>query len=403
MIILRPYETRAFVPVTLWQWREPSQAQPKDQFGNPCVQTRFRVRAMTHDGVYLWIGWFDSREDFDAFSWAIATGSIHRERALWDLPTPMWPGLDPGLLYDFATTTFLTTTGSNQTYTKPADFTDGNNEIHCIGGGAGGAATNQPSSEWATTAGGGGAWSLKNDDTLAATETYRVGSGGAAVINTYGNGNAGSDSWFGATTLASSVCGAKAGGIGAYDSIGPTSGGAGGLATGGIGDVKVDGGDGGAVTGSTRNCLATGGGGAGSPGVNNAGAAGGDAPDLASASGDQAGDGGSSGGGAAGSTGYYAGSSTAANVRSAGASSTEFDATHGSGAGGGGANRAPGISGQTYAGDGGGYGGGGGACSYGTSSDSRSGAGGQGLVVVIYYPPLSLVFDPSPHRHILVR
>lgn len=94
---------------------------------------------------------------------------------------------------------FLTTTGAG-TWTKPADWSDVNT-VTCIGGGGGG----RTAAAAAAAGGGGGACSTRSNITgLGSTINFSVGTGG-------GPGTAGGDTWFGATTLASSLVGAKGG------------------------------------------------------------------------------------------------------------------------------------------------------------------------------------------------
>ena len=121
MIILPSMPTwRALAPM---RWQPSSQAHG--------IKIKFRLRARLADGHLYWTGWFDDREDVDAFVYALATGTLGNEPELWRLPTPCWhPDFaDLDLTYDFANqVTFLTSpTGSNQTYNVPSDWNSSNN------------------------------------------------------------------------------------------------------------------------------------------------------------------------------------------------------------------------------------------------------------------------------------
>ena len=82
--------TKFLIPVPEFEWRDPSQAQQKDQLGNSVFRTSFRIRARLNDGFVKWTGWFDSRNDYDAFLWAIVTGMLKYQKEIWKLPTPQW-------------------------------------------------------------------------------------------------------------------------------------------------------------------------------------------------------------------------------------------------------------------------------------------------------------------------
>ncbi|MCZ7659184.1 MAG: hypothetical protein M5U07_15630 [Xanthobacteraceae bacterium] len=136
MIILPDHAiARVLPPLAECDWRTPSQARPKDAAGNE-NRTRFRLTARLHDGHIAWRGWFDDRDDADAFLWALATGSLRHERALWRLSMPAWHSdLGQELAYEFATVSFLTSpTGSNQTWNVPSDWNSANNHVETIGG-----------------------------------------------------------------------------------------------------------------------------------------------------------------------------------------------------------------------------------------------------------------------------
>jgi hypothetical protein len=371
--ILPPsHRYRALVPVRQGEWREPSLAQPKDQFGNQ-NRTRFRLVARLNDGHVRWRGWFDSREDADAFLHALARHVVLGEpmpRSLWELPTPAWhPAIGPHVTYDFATVQTLTSgAGSNQSWTSQSDWNNSDNTIQAIGAGASGGAT-RGSVAHDTGGGGGGCSGITNfavDVPGTTTATWQVGVGGPQVSRTSNGstvGTNGGDTWFNATTLAASSVGAK-GGIGGAAGTGSRSGGAGGDAASGVGTTKTSGGRGGNLTGGSGGG-GSGGGGAG--GLNGDGSAGGDDSSTSSTKTDGgAGDAGN--GGAGGS--FTGGSATPPNY---------------SGGGGGGAS---GVAATASAG--GNYGGGGGGANAASASTCRSGAGIQGIIILTYTPPATI-------------
>lgn len=382
---------RFLLPVPKHQWYTPSQIQPKDVFGNE-TRTLFRVRARLNDGHIRWIGWFQDRDDFDAFLGALFCGSLAAERELWRLPTPAWhPDIGIEFTYDFATVTFLTSpTGSNQTYTSPADWNNSNNSVEVVAaGGSGGAASGASGGAFRSSSGaGGGAYSKNTNFSFAnpgtTTATYRIGTGGAAVTasgTSVTNGNTGGDSWFNGTTLGGSTIGAQGGVGGGTSGAGNVNGGAGGAAASGTGTTKKSGGRGGNYTGGGGSgARSTGGGGAaGSTNDGNTGVDKSDTSDAGTAGGSA--DGGSGGaGGAAGNNN--------------GGNGTEWDASHGSGGGGGG-NAA--TSGTLTGGSGGNYGGGGGGacCNNGTGSQT-SGAGIQGIIMLSYTPAITMPLVDLP-------
>lgn len=268
---------------------------------------------------------------------------------------------------------FLTTTGAG-TWTVPADWTNVN-KIECIGGGGGGRI-----SAAGGGGGGGGAYSsISNTSAYSAGNVidFSVGTGGASG----GNGN---DTWFGATSLASSLVGAK-GGTGSTG----TAGGAGGLNTSGFptsGGVRNSGGAGG--TGNASIFTGGGGGGAGGPGGTGGLGGNGDA----TASGADFGGGGGSGAGTS-----TAGGGGGAGTTSAGAGGTNANGGGPGGAGGNGTGVTPtepatGMWTSTHAADtttvsvaqastGGGGGGGGSATTGSGGNGSFYGGGGGGAGV----------------------
>lgn len=358
------------LPVLKKEWREPSQAMSKDQFGNPIFQTRFRIRAKTHDGVILWAGWFDDREEFDAFLYAIFLGTLPQEKSLWNLPTPMWSGLDMGLVYDFATVSFLTgPTASLQTYNRPGDWRDNGSLVECLGAGGRGGWVNATAST--ACGGGGGAYTATPNISLGATASYQIGAGGGDWAS-----NSGGDTWFNGADLASSSVGAKGGSVGNATVGGTSNGGSGGSATNSIGTTKYAGGKGGNCTATV--CASGGGGAASSVG------AGGAAPNVAG--GQVGGDGGASGSGISGGTGISNNVLDGDVEAGFGQAGTEWDATHGSGSGGGGIKNNTGT-GSTISGQGGMYGGAGGGANGGSTANIVAlGGGKQGIIVITYNP-----------------
>src|SRR6266542_3535250 len=129
MIFRQPEERyRALVPA---RWQPPSQARG--------LKVAFRITARLHDGDPWWSGWFEDREDADAFLWAAVSGVMTPD--IRRLPTPWFPdGREiPALSYEFLTFNSLTSpTGSNQNYNVPKDFGGNVKECHAIGAGASG-------------------------------------------------------------------------------------------------------------------------------------------------------------------------------------------------------------------------------------------------------------------------
>lgn len=372
LILPQRYQPRVLIPVPSRQWREPSQAQPRDQLGNQNC-TRFRLTARLNDGFARWRGWFDSRDDADAFLFALALNIIDGTPVpveMWRLPSPWWhPDIGPWVSYDFATVVILTTgAGSNQTWTSAVDWYIANNSVEIIAGGGSGACEHVTGpSPQSLTGGGGGEYRKTTNFLVAApgttTVTYQCGKGGAAVTSAGAVGNVGGETWWNGTTYAGATLGAVNGGGGTmtHSSTGP----GGSAGTGGTGGTGNAGGAGGACSG-TSGLAATGGGGAGGP--NGAGNNGG---------GNAAGNGATAGGSGDVGSGGGGGAATGA----AGGNGIEWTSA-GSGGGGGGAYSANGPGGA-----GGNYGAGGGGFLSSTSSGlGGSGVGIQGLVVLSYTP-----------------
>jgi hypothetical protein len=382
MLIL-PDRPKLLMPVPQQEWRDHSQAQWKDQFGNPGVQTRFRLTARLHDGFVKWRLWFDSRDDADEFLGSLARFILDRmpiPREDWHLPNEIWgdPELYPELRYDFATVTFLTITGSNQTFTSPSDWDNSDNTIEAVGGGASGA-TERPSNGHAP-GGGGGAYAKITNFSFASpgstTATYSAGSGGAAIVSnsTGSNGNSGTSSYFNDTAdpgggATNAKCSAQFG-AGATWGSGSRNGGTGGASASSWGQTTFSGGRGGNLTGASGTGASGGGGAAGPAGVGGSGGNNGTTSLNVSTTGGSANNGATAGGAAGG-----------AGNGGDGSAGTEWDLSHGCSSGGGGGA----VGGSVMGGSAPSYGGGGGGAGCG-SATATSGAGGQGLIVITYNP-----------------
>ncbi len=258
---------KLLLPMKRGEWRTPSHAQSKDRAGNE-NQTRFRLTGRLDDGCIAWRGWFDDREDADAFLFAVLTGSIMVDLELWRLPAPNWhPDFGEHLIYDFAAVTFLTTTGAG-TYTVPGDWNNLNNKVETVGG-AGGGARGQNGVTFGA-GGGGGAYSAVTNLVLTpgASATTNVGAAGPGGATASSGGSTGGDTWFNGANLAASSVGSK-GGAGGGIGV-PATGGIGGAAASGIGATKFSGG-----AGSPTVAANSEGGGGGSASPNGNGAAGG--------------------------------------------------------------------------------------------------------------------------------
>jgi hypothetical protein len=325
----------------------------------------------------------------------------------------------PGCVVQQPKTIFLT---SGSTWTVPADWNNTFNTVEVIGAGggglngtAGGSGTagtnglgtsggrggNGGSGGAGSSGGGGGAYSLKNNVVLAvnATVAINVGVGG-------GTSASGGDTYFNGTSCSGANVCAKGG----------TTGGAGGSAASGIGDIKVSGGSAAAGMAGTAGAVgspasgSTGGtGGAG--GASGAGGGGGGAGGLHGAGNSASGI--SGGAGDAGSTPAGTNGTEYASVGSGGGGNAAGTAGGAGGAGGPGGTNSPvrpaaGGSGTSAAGgrsgsygaggaggSGGSGGGGGGGGSRNNPTAAAGGAGGTGgagsagsggLIVITYTP-----------------
>lgn len=373
-MILLPTGPKILLPQKKAEW-SPSLSLRRDQFGNEERKIVFCLTGYLSDGAKRKF-WFEDRDDADAFLHAMAMGTLVREPELWRLPVPNWhPDIGEGLVYEFATVTFLSST-SQATYTKPSDWNDANNFIASVGGGGSGGCSNRASSINANASGGGGGgFGIYNNLTLSGNATYQCGIGGAAKNRTTAGQTAGSDgleTYFNGATYAAAPTGATPG-IGGKASSSTAASAAGGT---GKGTGSNSGGASGAAAATSNSASATGGGGAGGP--NGAGVA---SAATSNSSGRASTDGGN---GDASLGGVGGGAATAA---SPGGDGTEYGSA-GSGGGGGGSSGAVGTHGT--GGAGGNYGGGGGGASSGSTSTAdtnlTSGAGTQGNIVVSYTP-----------------
>lgn len=313
--------TLILLPQPKSAWRTPSLSRPKDFAGNE-DQTRFSLTARLSDGHIVWRGWFDDRDDADAFLWAIASGTLRQQPDLWRMPAPWWdPYLDADLTYEFATVTFIVTTGAG-TYNTPSDWDQFNNSVQVIAGGVtgttGGAAFAYPG-------GAGGGYSASSNLTISGSVSLAVGGLGGS---TWFNGASAGAATVSATTATNT----------------------------GNGATKYNGGSGGGGDAGTGSS----GGGGGAAGPHGNGNNGTNTGTLGGTGG--SGDAGFGGGG---------------GDNSAGGNGTEFDATHGCGGGGcGGRSGGGGRAGGYYGAGGGGAG----------KSTPSPGSGIQGLIVVTYTP-----------------
>jgi hypothetical protein len=424
--------SKLLAPVPKKEWMSPSLSSPRDQFGNETVKYMFAVSAKSNDGAVIWKGWFDDREDFDAFLWALVNKTLKYEKALWDLPTPNWqPYLGELITYEFATFSFLTTAGTTQTFNVPTDFNSLNNIIHCVGAGGWGSKSQYISNYYHTGGGGGGgAYARKNNVSLTKGGTcqYFVAASSITAIS--------SNTWFnGVTGTNCAVADSGDGALTPYERTGTASTttvyqNSGGLTASSIGDVTYAGGSGGTTFATyLTNAYAYyggggGGGGAGYYGAGGAGgtrnggtyeggggggADGGSAGQNASSgpfpaggnnrlgSGGGVGDSGTNGGGGGG--GYY----QVATSFNGGMETTAsyFNSSYGIGGGGGGGGANYNGSSPTnrfyfgvVGGTGAAYGGAGGGASIGSNSNALTAypanrsTGGQGLAVVEYTPAI---------------
>ena len=363
------------MPVRKKEWMLPSDYTYRDQFNNAGIRITFNIKARLNDGHVVWHGIFHDREDFDAFLWAIANKTLKYERELWKLPTPEWHNdIGEHVVFEFATTTLLTTTGAGS-YTLPADWNVAGNAIYVIGGGStGGCAISTTAFAHAPGGGGGGYRGIVNYNTITSgSVSYSVGAQGAAASVT-GTASATAVSSLGSSTrwnTSDLVGSAATGTVSSTTSGGATTRGTGGGSSGLAGSVGSTGGNGGS---NSQNGSATGGGGA--AGTSSTGSTttvsglSGVEPVNASAT----------------NTAYAGGAGGLLAVGgTAGGGNGGNDASNGGGGGGG----AVASNANSTGGNGGTYGAGGGGAAVRSITASRSataGRGAQGLISVSYQP-----------------
>lgn len=357
----------------------PSNYISKDEFGNDTIRYRFIATIRYHDGKIAWRGTFEDRDDFDAFAFAYASGSLRYERELWKLSIPYWtPAPFEDLPILLAVTVILTSTTG--TYTIPGDWNSGDNIIHMIGAGGSGAAVFGPAFGMADAGGGGGGGYARQTNypvDAGTSVSYGAGTGGsgrsAGTSSTATPGIAGGNTFFNGTSYAAAPIGATGGngGTGTFTSGAVISYAFGGT---GKGTVVYAGGFGGYIGQnfvSSNN--ATGGGGAGGPN-----GAGNTAVTIVSPSSSAVATTGGTGGNGSGGTAGAA--STNGIAPAAAGNGADIATSYGSGGGGGG-----GVGNFGGAGGTGGFYGGGGGGGAGNGSSS-SGAGRQGLIHITYIP-----------------
>ena len=359
------------MPVLKREWMTPSVTQRKDEFGNE-NRTCFKLKARLNDGFTKWTGWFEDREDFDAFLWALVKGTLKYERELWDLSLPNWdPDIGENVTYEFATVTFLTTTGAN-TYYVPSDWDSSGSKIDCIGGGGGGGVALSAGSNRHGAGGGGGGFGRKLNFSLTpgGTASYSIGVSGVGPTRSSAGastGGTGGDTFFDNTTYASATVGATGGtgGAAAQNNTFPVNGGVGGT---GKGDSSASGGNGGSITTGASNSCRTGGGGAAGFNGNGTSAGGAAGSNVRT-------------NGGSGDAGFGGAGGTSAGVN--GVAGTEYQVSPARGSGGGGAGASSGGDG----GNGGNYGAAGGGASGESAFNTQiGGSGAQGLIIVEYIP-----------------
>lgn len=357
------------MPLPRSAWRPPSQAEPRDQLGHPTYRVTFRLTARLDDGLIRWRGWFESREDADAFLFALsAYNALHEPipPSLRRLPTPHWhPDIGPHVTYEFASPIFITTVGS-PTWTSLADWNNSANTVHIIGGAGGGAGG---SGTFHACGGGAGGYRGRPNYVVATPGTTvvntNIGSGGAAriVLASSLAGLPGLDSWWDTGLAANSAPRGLGGGVGSA----AANGGAGGAPTAGGSDTVSNGGAGGNLSGASGSGGSGGGGGGGPAGAGSAGVSSASTGSAIQTAGGAANNGATAGGA----------------VTAGGGSGTEFDGSHGIGSGGGGSAS---TSADITGGSGGNYGGGGAGARTAAANTATSGAGVQGMIVLVYTP-----------------
>jgi hypothetical protein len=283
---------------------------------------------------------------------------------------------------------YITTTGSNQTWTKPATAT----AVFVLlmgGGGSGGSGERVATVSGTNTGGGGGgasgsvSYAWYDASTLAATETVVVGAGGTAPAATTSNGAGATGNAGGATTFTvNGTVGLYAGGGGGGEGGGQTilgiggNGGSGNTAGMYVGSTGGNGGSGGSNTAATAagagQVPGTGGGGGGGGGNT------GGTIRAASAGGAAMAGTGTTGTGIAGGTTGNPGTQPAAIGNNG-------NVGYGNGGGGGGTGRNTNVAGGAGGAGGVPGGGGGGGGNGGNANGGAGGAGGRGFALIISY------------------
>jgi hypothetical protein len=313
------------------------------------------------------------------------------------------------------------------TWTVPPNWNSNDNSVECIGGGGGGG--NSIGNAGSGGEGGHYAKSINLTLTPGSIVNVRVGVGGLGAVAYPSNAFPGVETWFGGTSLATSLCGAigGAGGVGSdtYGGVDTTT-----PTTGDVGSVVFQGGAGAGYSRGGNQYPGLGGGGAAGPGgaggragqigsIMGAGGGGGagntggpgqeggpsDSQNLgvppwygglggAAGDGTPGGAGGYDDGGAnaglpnksaePGSRGSGAGGAVQKEPGATGGAGADiaWDEHHGPGGGGGGGGGNTAFNG----GDGGLYGGGGGSSGCWWAAPIHGGKGAQGLIVIQYMP-----------------
>ncbi len=379
------------MPMLYRDWRKPLSWEGKDT--SNVLGIYFLVQAWRADKRVVWTGRFEDREDADEFLYAIATGSLLKDKYIQRLVQPMpWSGyresdFDPAMLYDetihYNMVTQIGIGASSGVWTAPGDcygLRDRAGEIADVisGGGGGGSG----SGGYSAAGGGGGGFARITSYGMSPGQQFSYGIAGGAAGGTgdgysayAANGASAGASWF----ISGGVLAANGGGAGNATTQTTTGGG------GGAGYAGAWGKTGGRGGYTTAYPYSGGGGGGGASGPNGDGWNGGDSAanyaqtNGGSGNGNQIGGGGPSADGAAGN--WYG--------------------PWGPGGGGGGQriiSSAP--NGQYYAGSGGHYGGGGaGQAMPAGQPGSRGygGSGGSGILVIQYEStPTVVVSSISP-------
>jgi len=294
---------------------------------------------------------------------------------------------------------FLTTTGTGNSWTVPADWNNASNTIEAIGAGGTGDCNN----DWGG-AGGGGAYAIANNVTLTpgGSVSYNIGAGTGTVVDTMFNTTTTLLAKAGANATGGDVVALGGSASSCYPTTGAFSGGNGGIE---IGSSYGNGGGGGAAgpNGAGQNggnalsgAQSGGGGGGANGGSSSAGT------DGSGNIGGNGGNGNAGAGGGAGGASGAAGSAATANSGGGGGGSgynsrggagatsivwtSTLGATAGPSGGGGGAGRVGGsLSAPAN------YGAGGAS----NANTTPNNPGGRGIIVITYTPASTVAGAPS--------